>query len=52
MRRLQKGRAQPSLLNDSVIPDKGGLLKAGMFSLLLHLILVAAVTLGMRPTIA
>ena len=52
MRRLQKGRAQPSLLNDSVIPDKGRLLKAGMFSLLLHLILAAAVILGMRPTIA
>ena len=52
MRRLQKGRGQPSLLNDSVIPDKGGLLKAGVFSLLLHLFFVAAITLGMRPTIA
>jgi len=52
MRRLQKGRAQSSLLNDLAIPDKGGLLKAGMFSLLLHLTLIAAVTLGMRSTIA
>ena len=52
MRRLQKGRAQPSLLNDLAIPDKGGLLKAGIFSLLLHLTLIAVVTFGMRPTIA
>jgi TonB family protein len=52
MRRLQKGRGQPSLLNDSVIPDKGGLLKAGIFSLLLHFTLVVALVLGMRPTIA
>jgi len=52
MRRLQKGRGQPSLLNDSVIPDKGGLLKAGIFSLLLHFTLVVALILGMRPTIA
>jgi TolA protein len=52
MRRLQKGRTQPSLLNDSPIPDKGGLLKAGMVSLVLHLTLIAAVTFGMRPTIA
>jgi TonB family protein len=52
MRRLQKGRGQPSLLNDSVFPDKGGLLKAGIFSLLIHLTLVVAVIIGQRPTIA
>jgi TonB family protein len=51
MRKLQKGRGQPSLLNDSVSPDKGGLLKAGIFSLLLHITL-AVVILGLRPTIA
>jgi TolA protein len=52
MRRLQKGRGQPSLLKDSVVPNKGGLLKAGIFSLLLHFTLAVAVILGMRPTIA
>ena len=52
MRRLQRRRTHPSLLNNPAIPDKGGLLKAGIFSLVLHLFLVAAVTLSMRPTIA
>ncbi len=51
MRTLQKGRVQPSLLNGPVFPDKGGLLKAGIFSLLLHITLVAALILGLRPTI-
>ena len=52
MRRLQKGRAHPSLLNNLAFHEKRRLLKAGIFSLMLHLFLVAAVTLGMRPTIA
>jgi TonB family protein len=52
MRRLQKGRGHPSLLNNLVFHDKGRLLKAGIFSLLLHFTLVVAVILGMRPTIA
>jgi colicin import membrane protein len=53
MRRLQKRRGHhPSLLNNLAFPDKGRLLKAGIFSLLLHFTLVVAVILGMRPTIA
>ena len=52
MRRLQKRRGHPSLLNNLAFPDKGRLLKAGIFSLLLHFTLVIAIILGMRPTIA
>ena len=52
MRRLQKRRGHPSLLNNLAFHGKRRLLKAGIFSLLLHLFLVAAVTSGMRPTIA
>ena len=52
MRRLQKRRGHPSLLNNLAFHEKRRLLKAGVFSLLLHLFLVAAVTSGMRPTIA
>jgi colicin import membrane protein len=51
MRRLQKGRVQPSLLNNPVSPDKGGLLRAGIFSLLLHITLVAVLSLGLRSSI-
>jgi TonB family protein len=53
MRRLHKRRSHhPSLLNNLAFPEKSRLLKAGIFSLVLHLFLVSAVTLGMRPTIA
>jgi colicin import membrane protein len=44
-------RLQPSLLNNPVSPDKGGLLKAGIFSLLLHIALVAVLSLNLRPSI-
>jgi TonB family protein len=53
MRRLQKRRSHyPSLLNNLAFPEKSRLLKAGIFSLVIHLTLVVAVIIGQRPTIA
>jgi TonB family protein len=52
MRKLQKRRGHPSLLNKLAFHEKRRLLKAGILSLLLHFTLVVAVVLGMRPTIA
>ena len=50
MKGLQGGIKQRCLLDDSVSINKSGLLKAGIFSLLLHMTLVAILTFGLRPT--
>jgi colicin import membrane protein len=50
MRSLQGGIKQRHLLDDSASINKSGLLKAGIFSLLLHMTLVAILTFGLRPT--
>ena len=50
MRSIQGGIKQRRLLDDSASINKSGLLKAGIFSLLLHMTLVAILTFGLRPT--
>lgn len=50
MRSLQGGIKQRHLLDNSASINKSGLLKAGIFSLLLHMTLVAILTFGLRPT--
>ena len=50
MKSLQGGIKQRRLLDDSASINKSGLLKAGIFSLLLHMTLVAILTFGLRPT--
>ena len=51
MKRLRGGREEPHLLNDKALPDKGGLLKPGIFSLLLHIALVVILIFSARSTI-
>jgi TonB family protein len=50
MRGLQGGIKQLRLSDDPASIGKSGLLKAGIFSLLLHITLVAILTFGLRPT--
>jgi colicin import membrane protein len=51
MKRQQDGRKQPRLLTDSPPSDKGGLLKAGTFSLLFHIAFLVIFSLSLRSTI-
>jgi TonB family protein len=51
MRRLRDGREQSRLLTGSPQFNKGGLLKAGIFSLLLHIGLIAILGLSAKPLI-
>jgi hypothetical protein len=51
MTRLQKGRERSHLLNDPPSLDQSALLKAGVFSLLLHITLVAILSFGLKTTI-
>jgi TonB family protein len=51
MERLREGRRESHLLNDQALPDKGGLLKPGIFSLLIHLALVVILILSAKSTI-
>jgi TonB family protein len=50
MRGLQGGIKQLRLSDDPASIGKSGLLKAGIFSLLFHMTLVAILTFGLRPT--
>jgi len=50
MKGLQGGIKQLHLSDDSASINKSGLLKAGIFSLLLHITLVAILSFGLRPT--
>jgi TonB family protein len=50
MKRLREGRQEPNLLNDTALPDQGGLLKPGIFSLLLHIALVLILILSARSS--
>jgi TonB family protein len=51
MKRQQDGRKHPRLLTDSPPSDKGGLLKAGTFSLLFHIAFLVIFSLSLRLTI-
>jgi len=51
MKRQQDGRKQPRLLTDSPSSDKGGLLKAGTFSLLFHIAFLVIFSLSLKSTI-
>lgn len=51
MKRQQDGRKQPRLLTDSRPSDKGGLLKAGTFSLLFHIAFLVIFSLSLKSTI-
>jgi TonB family protein len=51
MTRLQKGGERSHLLNDPPSLDQSALLKAGVFSLLLHITLVAILSFGLKTTI-
>ncbi len=51
MKRQQDGRKQPRLLTDSSPSDKGGLLKAGTFSLLFHIAFLVIFSLSLKSTI-
>jgi TonB family protein len=51
MRRLREGREEPHLLSDKALPDKGGLLKPGIFSLLIHIALAVILIASARSTI-
>jgi TonB family protein len=51
MKRLPERGEGPHLSSNKVVPDKGGLLKPGIFSLLLHIALVVILILSARSTI-
>lgn len=50
MRRQKGGSRRPHLLHHPASPEKGGWWTAGIFSLLLHITLVATLTVGLKPT--
>jgi colicin import membrane protein len=49
MKRLRDGMEQPRHLIDSAKSDTGGLLKTGILSLLLHMILIIFLALNLKP---
>ena len=50
MRRRKGGARRPHLLHHPASPEGGGLWTAGIFSLLLHITLIAMLTVGVKPT--
>jgi len=50
MRRRKGGAQRPHLLHHPASPERGGLWTAGIFSLLLHITLIAMLTVGVKPT--
>jgi colicin import membrane protein len=51
MKRLRDGMEQPRHLIDSAKSDTGGLLKTGILSLLLHMILIIFLALNLKPAV-
>ena len=51
MRRRKGTTRRPHLLHHPASPEKGGLWTAGIFSLLLHITLLAILTAGLKPTV-
>jgi len=51
MKRLRDGMEQPRHLIDSAKSDTGGLLKTGIFSLLLHMALIIFLALNLKPAV-
>jgi colicin import membrane protein len=51
VRRLRDAKERPFYLNDAAFPDTGGLLKTGLISLFLHLVLVIILILSLKTEI-
>jgi TonB family protein len=51
MRRIQGREEQPLSLSESSQSDAGGLLKTGIFSLLLHITLIIILALNLKPAV-
>jgi colicin import membrane protein len=52
MKRLHRGKGQPRILNNPASVEKSGLLKAGTFSLFLHIALLLIFSLSQKSTMA